>query len=60
MNPDAPKGGKWRQALVGSFDSLNNYTVKGDGAGISVYDTLMVAALDEPSTRYGLIAESIS
>ena len=60
VNAAAPKAGKWRQAVVGSFDSLNNYTVKGDGAGISVLDTLMAASLDEPATRYALIAEAIS
>ena len=60
VNADAPKGGIFRQALVGSFDSLNNYTVKGDPAGIIILDTLMEPSLDEPSTRYGLIAEGIS
>jgi len=60
VNVAAPKGGIYRQALVGSFDSLNEHTVKGDGIGISILDRLMVASLDEPSTRYGLIAESIS
>ena len=60
VNAAAPKAGRFRQALVGSFDSLNNFTVKGDPAGISVLDTLMEPSLDEPSTRYGLIADSIS
>ncbi|MEO9168520.1 MAG: extracellular solute-binding protein [Aestuariivirga sp.] len=60
VNATAPKGGKWRQAVVGSFDSLNDYTVKGDGAGIGILDTLMAASSDEPATRYALIAEAIS
>ena len=60
VNASAPKGGKFRQAVVGSFDSLNNYSVKGDPAGISILDTLMEPSLDEPSTRYGLIADGIS
>ena len=60
VNPAAPKGGKFRQAVVGSFDSLNDYTVKGDGVGIGILDTLMVGSLDEPFTRYGLIAESMA
>ncbi len=60
VNAAAPKGGKFRQAVVGSFDSLNNYTVKGDAAGISVLDTLMVESLDEPATHYGLIAQSMA
>jgi microcin C transport system substrate-binding protein len=60
VNANAPKGGKWQQALVGSFDSLNPYTVKGDSASQGVLDTLMQASFDEPSTRYPLIAEAIS
>ncbi len=60
VNPSAPKGGRFRQAVVGSFDSLNNYTVKGDPAGVGVLDTLMVGSMDEPFTRYGLIAQSIA
>ncbi|MEP6827537.1 MAG: extracellular solute-binding protein [Aestuariivirga sp.] len=60
VNPAAAKGGKFRQAVVSSFDSLNDYTVKGDPAGVSILDTLMVGSMDEPATRYGLIAESIA
>ena len=60
VNAAAPKGGTFRQAVVGSFDSLNNYTVKGDPAGVGVLDTLMVGSLDEPFTRYGLIAEGMA
>ena len=60
VNPAAPKGGKYRQAVVSSFDSLNDYTVKGDPAGIGILDSLMVGSLDEPATRYGLIAESMA
>ncbi len=60
VNPSAPKGGRFRQAVVGSFDSLNNYTVKGDPAGVGVLDTLMVGSMDEPFTRYGLIAQSMA
>ena len=60
VNPAAPKGGRIRLPLNGSFDSLNPYTVKGDPAGVVINDTLFKAALDEPATRYGLIAEAIS
>ena len=62
VNPDAPKGGTVRNASLGSFDSLNRFSVKGspaDGLPL-IYDQLMVASLDEPSTEYGLIAEWIS
>ncbi|GAB4360211.1 MAG: extracellular solute-binding protein [Gammaproteobacteria bacterium] len=61
VNPDALKGGTVRLASIGSFDSLNQFIIKGqsaDGLG-SIYDTLTVASADEPFTRYGLLAESM-
>lgn len=59
VNPAAPKGGKVRFGLVGSFDNLNPYTYKGEaGPGVS-NDTLLTSSLDEPSTEYGLVAESV-
>lgn len=60
-NPDAPKGGVMRRAVTGTFDSFNPYIVKGTpplGIGL-IYDTLMTRSNDEPSTMYGLLAESI-
>lgn len=60
-NPDAPKGGTFRQAGFGSFDSLNPFISKGvaaDDIGL-IYDTLMRQSLDEPFTEYGLVAERI-
>lgn len=61
VNPDAPKGGEVRIAAIGTFDSLNPFILKGVPAeGMSlVFDTLMTSAADEPSTQYGLIAESV-
>lgn len=59
VNPQAPKGGKVRQSVLGTFDSLNSYSSAGDTAGISVDDTLFKRSLDEPGTSYGLIAESL-
>ena len=32
VNPDAPKGGQLRQAVPGSFDSVNPFIVKGSAA----------------------------
>ena len=62
-NPDAPKGG--RLARIGwesrtTFDSFNNYILKGDAAqGLGrLFDSLMMRAIDEPDAVYGLIAES--
>lgn len=61
INPDAPKGGKVTLAAVGSFDTLNPYTLKGNAAaGLAfTYDTLMTGSSDEPFTEYGLLAETI-
>ncbi len=62
VKPDAPKGGRVRLFAIGSFDSLNPYTYKGEAAGIvgSVYDRLIKPALDEPGSEYGLIAEAVA
>jgi microcin C transport system substrate-binding protein len=61
VNPDAPKGGTFRQAGFGGFDSLNPFINKGvaaDDIGM-IYDTLTRHGLDEPFTEYGLLAEKI-
>ena len=64
VNPSAPKGGAARLIAFGTYDNFNLVVagVKGSlGAGIEqVYDTLMAPALDEVSTEYGLLAESVS
>lgn len=59
VNPDAPKGGRVRFGIVGSFDSLNPHSYKGEPGPALVDDTLLTSALDEPSTEYGLVASSI-
>lgn len=60
VNPNAPKGGRVRLAVgTGSFDSLNPYTYKGDAASGADNETLLTSSLDEPSTEYGLVAESV-
>jgi len=63
VNPEAPKGGTF--ALIGwggvtTFNSLNNYILKGDAAqGLELlFDSLMTRAVDEPDALYGLVAES--
>lgn len=64
-NPDAPQGGTMAQRqLYGTptFDSLNPWIIKGDGApevAVHIYDSLMVASADEPDALYGLVAETI-
>ena len=62
VNPEAPKGGKLRRHVIGTFDSLNPFVPKGTaaaGIGSLVYDTLTTRAEDEPFTQYGLLAETI-
>lgn len=60
-NPEAPKGGIFKQASIGSFDSLNPFIVKGNSAtGVSmIYDSLLKSATDEPFTGYALIASAV-
>lgn len=62
VNANAPKGGTLRYAVVGSFDSLNGFIVKGEAAaGLNfLYDTLMEPSLDEAGSEYGLIAKTVS
>jgi len=64
VNPQAPKGGLVRQIAFGTFDNFNMVVagVKGSLAGSVelTSDTLMASALDEVSTEYGLLAESVS
>ena len=72
-NPAAPKGGRLVQGVVGSFDNLNPFIVRGlppqglraplvSGANIIsgyVVESLMVRGYDEPFTLYGLLAQSV-
>lgn len=62
VNPEAPKGGTIKQYEIGSFDTLNNFILKGSPAANlnQIHDSLLVQSQDEPFTMYGLIAENIS
>src|SRR3984893_4582357 len=61
-NPDAPKGGRLVQGLLGTFDSLNPLIVRGLAVqqirGF-VVESLMARGNDEAFTLYGLIAKSV-
>jgi microcin C transport system substrate-binding protein len=64
VNPNAPKLGVVRMTALGTFDNFNAVVagLKGSialGTGV-ISDTLMVPALDEVSTDYGLLAEAVS
>ncbi|OLP59290.1 hypothetical protein BJF93_03790 [Xaviernesmea oryzae] len=74
VNDKAPKGGEVRLNLMGSFDSTNPLLAKGetavglagpvaDASGLAaglVFETLMKPSMDEISSSYGLIAESVA
>jgi microcin C transport system substrate-binding protein len=63
VNPNAPKGGTVRQIALGTFDNFNPVVagVKGSlGAIGQIFEALTVQSLDEVSTAYGLLAESMS
>lgn len=69
VRPDAPKGGSISLQISSSignqtwdtFNTLNIHVLKGDGAAgmTSIFDSLMVRALDEPDAMYGLVARSV-
>jgi len=60
--PDAPKGGRLVQGLLGTFDSLNPLIVRGLAVqqirGF-VVESLMARGNDEAFTLYGLLAKSV-
>src|SRR5712672_1331840 len=67
-NPDAPKGGRLVQGILGTFDSLNPLIVRGVAVqqvaaaqqmrGL-VIESLMARGNDEAFTLYGLLARSV-
>jgi len=69
VNPDAPKGGRYSEAVSSrgyngsflTFDSLNAYILKGNGAfGMALtFASLMVRSGDEPDAMYGLAARAV-
>ncbi|HEX5509145.1 MAG TPA: extracellular solute-binding protein [Pseudolabrys sp.] len=69
VNPDAPKGGRYSEVVVSrgyngsflTFDSLNTYILKGNGAfGMDyTFATLMARSGDEPDAMYGFAARAV-
>ncbi len=61
VNPEAPKGGEFRQAHIGTFNSVNANILKGTKApGLDyIYDALLVKSMDELNSYYGLVAETL-
>ena len=59
-NPDAPKGGTFRTAARGSYDTFNPFNGKGNAAGGGMpVESLLTSSDDEPFSEYGLLAESL-
>jgi peptide/nickel transport system substrate-binding protein len=73
VNAAAPKGGRLVQGVLGTFDGLNPFIVKGlppqgiraplvSGANVIagyVVESLMARSYDEPFTLYGLVARAV-
>jgi microcin C transport system substrate-binding protein len=62
VNPDAPKGGEISFAALGTFDSMNPYTVKGRRGQLSwmMYESLLGdGAADTYGEGYGLLAHTV-
>jgi peptide/nickel transport system substrate-binding protein len=62
VNPNAPKGGRLTQGVLGTFDSLNPFIVKGLSLSQIrgyVVESLLARGYDEPFTLYGLLAKTV-
>ncbi len=61
-NPDAPKGGRLTWSVLGTFDSLNPFIVRGlpvQQIRTYVVESLLARGNDEAFTLYGLLARSV-
>lgn len=62
VNPQAPKGGRLVWGLLGTFDSLNPFIVRGVAVQqirTHVFESLLTRGNDEPFTLYGLLARTV-
>jgi len=62
VNASAPKGGRLTEGIIGTFDSLNPFIVKGLAVQHMrgyVVESLMARHYDAPFTLYGLLAKSV-
>jgi len=61
-DPAAPKGGRLVQGVLGTFDNLNPFIVRGiapQSIRGYVVESLMARGYDEPFTLYGLLARKV-
>lgn len=69
VNPGVKKGGKVAYGVVGTFDALNSFVLKGMRTtargvwdpeyGNLLYESLMTRSSDEPFSLYGLLAQTV-
>jgi peptide/nickel transport system substrate-binding protein len=62
-NPQAPKGGYLTHGVLGTFDCLNPFIVKGLPAANTrgyIVESLLARGYDESFTLYGLLADNIA
>jgi peptide/nickel transport system substrate-binding protein len=62
VHPNAPKGGRLRHGILGTFDSLNPFIVKGLAPSQIrgyVVESLLARGYDEPFTLYSLLALTV-
>lgn len=63
VNAAAPKGGRLTLGVLGSFDSMNQFAIRGTAPAVLspyIVQSLMFRTQDEPFTLYPLIAEGVS
>jgi peptide/nickel transport system substrate-binding protein len=62
VNPDASKGGRLVEGVLGTFDSLNPLIVQGlplQTIRGYVIESLLARSYDEPFSLYGLLAQTV-
>ncbi len=61
VNPDAPKGGEISTGIVGTFDSMNPFSVKGVAGSLSsvFYESILAGTADEIGSAYCLLCTTM-
>lgn len=68
VNPQAPKGGRLRLPIQGTWDSFNNFVGRGrtptgvdfGGSANLIYDRWLERSADEPTSQYLRLAEGVA
>ena len=62
VNPEAPNGGEFSLAVIGTFDSMNPYATGIGSPGAlssSIYEDMMVGTADEVGSAYCLLCTTL-